>query len=332
MHGYFTMIRGQKMGEEKSRFDIDGKWLSSESNSYLNRYEDNLEEQSEKIAEDKGIENEKTLDEYLSNMNLLFNEYIVDGALLQCPKATTEVRSIKYDGEVIVSEFKEDASKNRIHIFEERTETINGLIPVTVEDCKGGLRDDTGEGINITSFGNCDFLYDGENVNQLLQERVGVREPALEEVKEASGNYAARNNQYLGLYQIGNQQFDQIDFKDVEGNWTELANAFCVYNDEDFLQNELAQEVAILFSVRWDYQQILSNGDDEHIGEIIGEVNVTNSGLIAAGHLVGCGELHNAFIGKIPWSEAEDGNETPALYYMEEMGGLDLSEILGGIE
>lgn len=49
----------------------------------------------------------------------------------------------------------------------------------------------------------------------------------------------------------------------------------------------MAQEVAILFALRWDYQQVVSYGDHEMIGSRIGNENVevTCSGLIAAGHL-----------------------------------------------
>ena len=50
-----------------------------------------------------------------------------------------------------------------------------------------------------------------------------------------------------------------------------------------------------------------------------------------AGHLVGTGSLHKGFTGEKSWKDIYDGNKTKATTYMDEMGGLDLSGILGGI-
>lgn len=111
-----------------------------------------------------------------------------------------------------------------------------------------------------------------------------------------------------------------------------MAKSLGVHSEEDFLKNEIAQEVAILFALRWDYQNILAYGDDEEIGSVKKGVLITTSGEIAAGHLVGCRKLNQAFDGKIPWEEAIDGNGVEALVYMEKMGGLNISGILVGIE
>lgn len=158
--------------------------------------------------------------------------------------------------------------------------------------------------------------------------------------KEGSGRYDIRSDSksYWGLYQIGLETFQQIKFKDDSGDWTKLAKNLGLSGKteeeqwDSYKNNEIAQEVAILFALRWDYLTILTNGDDENIGEVIDGVEVTNSGLIAAGHLVGCGDLHDAFIGVKTWEKTHDGNDTSALYYMEEMGGLDLDGILVGLE
>lgn len=48
--------------------------------------------------------------------------------------------------------------------------------------------------------------------------------------------------------------------------------------------------------------------------------------------MVGCGDVHKAFIGVETWEDTHDGKGTSALYYMEEMGGLDLDGILVGLE
>ena len=62
------------------------------------------------------------------------------------------------------------------------------------------------------------------------------------------------------------------------------------------------------------------------------KVDVTLSGLIAAGHLIGGSDLDSALKEKFLWGEAEDDNGTSALRYMRDMGGLDLEGVLGGIK
>ena len=173
------------MSNDNKTFDFRQGSLSNESVDFLDKYEDELEIQGKRIAEEKGFEGEEELDTYISYLNNVPEEYIVDGALLACTKGTNEVKTIKYDGKTLVSKVGAGKENSRISIFKDRKSKINGLVPVTVEDCKGGFRDDTGEGVNIVSFGNCGFLYDGENINQLMQERGKVRKPMLEEVEKA---------------------------------------------------------------------------------------------------------------------------------------------------
>lgn len=452
--------------EKKEDYNMENSFFGGESEEFHTWCQSERRTQIERIAEEKDIEDEETLDDVLSKLIYLKNEYIVEGAQLTCSKCTKEPQTLKYKGKLINCNFENNNSRDRIHIFEERTEEINGLVPVNVGDCKGGLRDDTekNERVNIVSMGNCSFFMEGEDIEEIIRESgcksnpeeivealnkglgscycfmqlneewenmssrsadelmgrtrlpsagiasilntprymkfngkeginmmsmlfcnlgggfvmalesgqknvgvvVNVKEKILELIKmengielvaeyldeiksnnpeyvhflellamrEAGGSYTKHNDgsQYLGMYQIGNETFQQIKFKDENNKWTDLAGLFGVNEDNDFLESEIAQEVAILFALRWDYQIILKNQDDLYMGETIEGVTVTNSGLIAAGHLIGCNKLHDAFIGKIAWSEAIDGNKMNALVYMEEMGGLDLSGILGGIE
>ncbi len=194
-------------------------------------------------------------------------------------------------------------------------------------------------------------LLEEENGLQLVTEyleKVKEENPGYTEflellaMREGGGDYSSRRqtekegqiilSQFLGRYQVGDMTLKQIGFKDTEGHWTELAESLDVKSEDDFLINETAQEVAILFALRWDYQFILSNGDDKYIGSTIAGVEITESGMIASGHLIGCNDLHKAFNGEIAWSDAKDGLGTSALEYMKEMGGLNLREILVGIE
>ena len=160
-----------------------------------------------------------------------------------------------------------------------------------------------------------------------------------EHESRGSGGYESVSFSHLGRYQLGDDALDRIDFK-KNGQWTDLAKSLGVTNDKEFLKNETAQEVAVLFYIRWIYYDIVNNGDEIYIGSTIKEqigdsyykVDVTLSGLIAAGHLIGGGGLDSALKGKSPWGEAEDENGTNALSYMRDMGGLDLEGVLGGIK
>lgn len=184
-------------------------------------------------------------------------------------------------------------------------------------------------------------LIEKENDLQLVSEyldRIKTENPdyvqflELLAARESTGRYDATNGQYLGRYQIGNDVFMDIGFKDKEtGQWTNLATSLGVDDKDSYLQNQVAQEVAILFALRMDYFYVSYHGDDTHIGDYADGVKVTESGLIAAAHLVGHNSLHKAFTQEKSWDSTRDGNNVKASTYMEEMGGLDLSGILGGI-
>lgn len=184
-------------------------------------------------------------------------------------------------------------------------------------------------------------LLDMDNSMELIEEYIRkIKENNPDYVRfletlagyEASGNYdtVSESGTFLGLYQIGPMTLKDIQFKNENGEWTELAKKLEIVSDESFLKNETAQEVAILFALRSDYKYITRYGDHNRIGEIINGEVITKSGLIAGAHLVGCKALHDAIVANA-LDETKDGNGTTALFYMQEMGGLDLSGILVGI-
>ena len=61
-------------------------------------------------------------------------------------------------------------------------------------------------------------------------------------------------------------------------------------------------------------------------------VTVTLSGILAASHLVGSGELNKGFKGTKKWEEIVDGFGTSVLKYLYEMADFDLTRLLGGID
>ncbi|GFI03901.1 glucosaminidase domain-containing protein [Lachnospiraceae bacterium 64-25] len=173
------------MSKKESRFEPQGDSLSTESNTFLAWYGDELEAQSERIAEEKEIDDEETLDKLLGKLSYLKKEYIVEGALLTCSKCIKENTKLKYKGEIVDCEFSQEEKRKRIHILDDRSEKINGLIPVNIRDCKGGLRDDKekDERVNIVSMGNCGFLYEKEDIEEIIRESGSSNTP--EEIIEA---------------------------------------------------------------------------------------------------------------------------------------------------
>ncbi len=151
--------------------------------------------------------------------------------------------------------------------------------------------------------------------------------------RESTGEYDShrKGSPFLGRYQLGDETLQQIGFKDSNNDWTTLAESLGVHDEESYLDSKVAQEVAVLFALRWGYQYILTYGFDKYIGTKVEGVEVTESGLIAALHLVGIKDVNDALNGDKQWKDVYDGNEVPALEYMEELGGFDMSILWGGI-
>ena len=174
-----------------------------------------------------------------------------------------------------------------------------------------------------------------EYINKIKRENPDVK-GFLEKLafRESTGEYDShrKGSPFLGRYQLGDETLQQIGFKDSNNDWTTLAESLGVHDEESYLDSKIAQEVAVLFALRWGYQYILTYGFDKYIGTKVEGIEVTESGLIAALHLVGIKDVNDAFNGNMPWEDAYDGNGVPALEYMEEMGGFDMSILWGGIE
>ncbi len=170
---------------EKGFDDINRNFLDEDSKEFLDNYEDELEVQRERIANENDIDDEDILDQLLSRLNYLKNEYVVEGAQLTCTRCTKERRTLKYKGDVINCDFDNKKSRDRIYVLEERSEEINGYVPVNVKDCKGGLLDDSekDESVNIVSMGNCVFFSEGKDIEEIISESGCTNKP--EEILEA---------------------------------------------------------------------------------------------------------------------------------------------------
>ena len=162
-------------------------------------------------------------------------------------------------------------------------------------------------------------------------------------MRESTDDYKARNSKtgYIGKYQMGDAALADAGFyydylKDgvpqanynnqFTGTWTDKAKAYGVNSYEDFLNSPEAQEAAIRASIKKNWEYIRNNGYDKYIGKEIHGIKVTASGLLAACHLVGIGDLGKLLEGKdIP----ADDLGTKATEYLEKKAGFDLTEILG---
>ena len=143
--------------------------------------------------------------------------------------------------------------------------------------------------------------------------------------KESSNNYQAKNQYgYLGRYQMGTSALQDAGFKDSSGAWNSTANSYGVYSDVDFLNNPTCQDAAIKNYHTKVCGYIRSYGMDSYIGTMYCGVEVTQSGLLAACHLVGVGEMNTALAnGAVVW----DANGTEASEYMNSFGGYDISGV-----
>ncbi|MBE6713377.1 MAG: RHS repeat-associated core domain-containing protein [Ruminococcaceae bacterium] len=146
---------------------------------------------------------------------------------------------------------------------------------------------------------------------------------------ESSNNYSivSKSGKFWGRYQMGPDALKEAGFWDEGGNWTKLANFYGVNSKESFLASPLAQDVAI---TRYNIQQwrhIKNYGLDSYIGSVYCGVYVTQSGLLAACHLVGAYRMNEAVpAGK----EVCDGNGTRASSYMNSYGNYDISWVCEG--
>ncbi|WP_147278503.1 hypothetical protein [Marinirhabdus gelatinilytica] len=127
---------------------------------------------------------------------------------------------------------------------------------------------------------------------------------------ESSGNYKAVNRLgYVGKYQFG---------------WSAL-KWVGVNSKRMFLNNPDLQEEAFstLISLnKW----VLKDHIAKYRGQHIGGIQVTESGLIAAAHLGGAGNVIK-FLESNGENVFADANNVPITKYMKRFGGYDLSSI-----
>ena len=118
-------------------------------------------------------------------------------------------------------------------------------------------------------------------------------------LRESSNNYHAVNQfGYLGKYQFGRKTLDALGYRHV--------------TNRQFLENESLQEEA-MYALLTHNRKVLRRQISKYVGQTIGGVYITESGLLAAAHLAGPGNVRK-FLRK--GYEFKDGNGTKMTSYM----------------
>tara|TARA_R110000803_G_scaffold37781_4_gene81570 strand:- start:28783 stop:29373 length:591 start_codon:yes stop_codon:yes gene_type:complete len=118
--------------------------------------------------------------------------------------------------------------------------------------------------------------------------------------RESSNNYKAVNQYgYLGKYQFGRKTLNAIGFKAV--------------SNREFLSSPSIQEEAMIILLKKN-KRTLRREIKKYSGKTVNGIYITESGLLAAAHLGGAGNVRKFFRkGK----NFTDGNGTPITSYME---------------
>jgi len=118
-------------------------------------------------------------------------------------------------------------------------------------------------------------------------------------MRESSGNYKAVNQfGYLGKYQFGRRTLDALGYKDV--------------SNREFLANESIQEEA-MNALLTHNKKILRKQIRKYCGKVVNGIYITESGILAAAHLAGPGNVRKFFR---KGYEFRDGNGTRMTSYM----------------
>ena len=135
--------------------------------------------------------------------------------------------------------------------------------------------------------------------HSLFLEDIGMR--------ESSGNYKAVNQfGYLGKYQFGRRTLDALGFEKV--------------SNREFLSNASIQEEA-MYALLTHNKKILRRQIEKYHGQTINGISITESGILAAAHLAGPGNVKKFFR---KGYEFKDGNGTKMTSYMVLFSGYKL--------
>lgn len=128
--------------------------------------------------------------------------------------------------------------------------------------------------------------------------------------KESRGDYFTVNTLgYLGKYQFGSETLKLLG----------------IYNPDHFLYNPELQEKAFIANAKRN-KWVLRKDIERFNGKVIGGVQVTESGILAAAHLAGPGSVKK-FLRSYGSENFEDAYGSSVKHYMKKFSGYDTSMI-----
>ena len=129
--------------------------------------------------------------------------------------------------------------------------------------------------------------------------------------KESQGKYTVVNTLgYLGKYQFGRTTLERFDIYDTEG----------------FLQNPELQEKAFTALCKVN-KWILRKDIKRSVGKTINGIKITESGILAAAHLGGAGNVKK-FLRSNGKERFSDAYGSSIQVYMKKFAGYDVSNIV----
>ena len=125
--------------------------------------------------------------------------------------------------------------------------------------------------------------------------------------RESSNNYHAVNQfGYLGKYQFGRRTLNALGYDEV--------------SNREFLENPSIQEEA-MFALLLHNKNILRRTIKKYHNDTINGIHITESGILAAAHLAGPGNVKKFFR---KGYEFHDGNGTKMTEYLVKFSGYQL--------
>ncbi|MGB0980664.1 MAG: peptidoglycan-binding protein LysM [Winogradskyella sp.] len=126
--------------------------------------------------------------------------------------------------------------------------------------------------------------------------------------KESRGDYFTVNTLgYLGKYQFGSETLKLIG----------------VYSPNQFLKNPELQEKAFIANAKRN-KWILRKDIKRFKGKLISNIKITESGILAAAHLAGAGNVKK-FLRTYGRANSSDAYGSSVKYYMKKFSGYDTS-------
>ena len=126
--------------------------------------------------------------------------------------------------------------------------------------------------------------------------------------RESSGNYKAVNKfGYLGKYQFGRKTLDALGYKNISNR---------TFLSDPALQEQVMEDLLV------HNKKILRRYIKKYEGKVVHGVYITESGVLAAAHLAGAGNVRKFFR---KGYEFRDGNGTKMTSYMRKFSNYELN-------